>query len=229
MTLAPETFEYRAEQNWGRGTDGRELGVINGVAVDSRDRVYIATRKPAPCVVVFDADGCFLESWGKEIFVKVGGIHGIKIDRDDHLFITDWLDHVVYKFTTEGERLMALDRPSPASRSTVPPWRWRGLQAIYSYRTAMDSLVFTAFPLAGHGFVPGSDPVQIPESLIPRTVFRWTVVIACWLPIGITTACSCSTWKVDSWTSGRHGHLPTSISIKTITSSPGAVFSILTE
>jgi DNA-binding beta-propeller fold protein YncE len=120
MTTTRGTFNYRTEEKWGRGPAGRELGVINGVAVDSQDRVFIATRKPVPCVVIFDPDGCFLRSWGEDVFVKVGGIHGIKIDRNDHLFITDWLDHTVHKLTAEGKLLMTLGTRGQKGESGKP-------------------------------------------------------------------------------------------------------------
>jgi DNA-binding beta-propeller fold protein YncE len=102
------TYKYDVLKDWGRGPTGRKLGVINGIAVDSHDHVYIATRKPVPCVMVFNREGDFLQSWGEDVFVTVGGIHGISISSDDEVFTTDCLDHTVHKFTTDGQLIMTI-------------------------------------------------------------------------------------------------------------------------
>lgn len=111
---------YEVDENWGRDSLGSEFGVINGIAVDAQDRIYIATRQPVPSVLVFDPDGDFITSWGKEIFQKVGGIHGIKINREDEVFITDIEDHLVHQFTTDGELVMTLGERGQVGAPDMP-------------------------------------------------------------------------------------------------------------
>jgi DNA-binding beta-propeller fold protein YncE len=111
---------YDVDENWGRESFGSDFGVINGITVDSQDRVYIANRKPEPRVLVFDPDGQFLASWGEDIFLKVGGIHGIKINREDEVFITDIEDHLVHQFTTDGKLVLSLGRRGQVGPTDMP-------------------------------------------------------------------------------------------------------------
>ena len=49
---------------------------VDGVAVDSKDNVYLMTRQDAR-VIVYDRAGRFLRSWGEDIFTP--RTHGIAI------------------------------------------------------------------------------------------------------------------------------------------------------
>ncbi len=65
--------------------------------------VYVFQRGPkADPLVVFDAKGKYVRSWGKGLF---GNPHGLRIDRQDHVWITDNGDHQVMEFTNQGKLL----------------------------------------------------------------------------------------------------------------------------
>lgn len=86
--------------------DGWKLGRVSAVATDSASNVYIVQRgKKADPVIVFDRRGKFLRSWGRGMFSVP---HGIRVDRDDNVFITDIGTQQVMKFTKTGELLMTL-------------------------------------------------------------------------------------------------------------------------
>jgi hypothetical protein len=51
-------------------------------------------------VIVFDKDGKFLNAWGEGVFKSA---HGIFIDREDSIYLTDDADHTVRVLTTGGE------------------------------------------------------------------------------------------------------------------------------
>jgi DNA-binding beta-propeller fold protein YncE len=53
-------------------------------------------------VVVFDASGKFLRSWGKGLFSNP---HGFRIDRNGHVWTTDTGTHMVMELSTEGQLL----------------------------------------------------------------------------------------------------------------------------
>ena len=83
--------------------DGWRFGRVSAVAVDKAGNVYACQRGPkADPVVVFDASGKLIRSWGKGLFSIP---HGMRIDRDGHVWITDTGYHVVMEFTAEGELL----------------------------------------------------------------------------------------------------------------------------
>ena len=118
--VANRDFNYRLIEDWGRGPAGREFGVVAGIAADSQDRIYVASRRPKPCVLVYDSQGCFLTSWGEEVFVQVGGLHGLSVSQEDHVYCTDVLEHTVCKFSLEGELLMTLGTPGRAGEPDMP-------------------------------------------------------------------------------------------------------------
>jgi DNA-binding beta-propeller fold protein YncE len=104
MAIGPHRLEYEVLEGWEQLPDGWSFVEVAGVAVDSRDRVYVFNRGAHP-IIVFDKDGRFLDAWGEDIFTNA---HGIFIDRHDHIWCADNFDHTVRKFTSEGELLMTL-------------------------------------------------------------------------------------------------------------------------
>ncbi len=85
---------------------------VDGVATDSRDRVYLLTRGDAR-VIVYERDGTFVTSWGEDIFTP--RTHGICIGPDDSVWTVDDGDHTVRKFTPEGKQLTVIGTPGVAS------------------------------------------------------------------------------------------------------------------
>jgi sugar lactone lactonase YvrE len=85
---------------------GWKFGRVSATAVDSSGNVYVVQRgKHADPLLVFDSKGKYLRSWGKEIFVTP---HGLRIDKNDNVFVTDIGSHQVMKFTKEGKLLLTL-------------------------------------------------------------------------------------------------------------------------
>ncbi len=78
---------------------------VAGVAVDSRDRVYLITRGE-PRVIVYEPDGRFVGSWGEGLFSE--RTHGITLGPDDAVYCVDDADHTVRKFTPDGQLLLTL-------------------------------------------------------------------------------------------------------------------------
>ncbi len=110
-TLGTGGNKYRVVENWANLPDGWAFNDVAAIAVDSRDRVYVFNRGEHP-MMVFDADGNFLSSWGEGSFSKP---HGLHIDRDDCLYCTDDGGHFVRKCTTEGKVLLELGVPGKPS------------------------------------------------------------------------------------------------------------------
>jgi DNA-binding beta-propeller fold protein YncE len=103
-------LKYRVNIRFGEEPDtmpdGWKFGRVSAVASDSSGEVYVFQRGPkADPIVVFDAKGKYLRSWGKGLF---GQAHGMRVDRDGHLWVTDNGDHQVMKFTRTGELLLKL-------------------------------------------------------------------------------------------------------------------------
>jgi len=107
------------------------LGQVAGVAVDSRDHVWIVHRPgsltpeeagavqtpplseccvPAPSVIEFDPEGNVVQAWGGPGSDQPwpANEHGIFVDHQDNVWVggSGGEDEVVLKFTRDGERLL---------------------------------------------------------------------------------------------------------------------------
>ncbi len=105
-------LRYRLVEGWEQLPKGYKHRSVPGVAVDSRDRVYLLSRID-PRVIVYERDGSFVTSWGEGRFP--GRAHGITIGPDDSVYCVDDGDHTVHKFTPGGELLMTLGTSGVAS------------------------------------------------------------------------------------------------------------------
>src|SRR5207244_10049584 len=86
---------------------GWKFGRVSAFATTpAGTEVYVFQRgKKADPLIVFDSKGKYLRSWGKGMF---GNPHGLRVDRDGNVFVTDNGDHQVMKFTSTGKLLFTL-------------------------------------------------------------------------------------------------------------------------
>jgi DNA-binding beta-propeller fold protein YncE len=108
MIIYAGAFTYEKLDDWDHTVRGYRLpGMVSEVAVDSQDNVYAFCRpeQGEPPMLVFSREGDFLATWGAGIFTEP---HGLYIDADDMVYVTDREDHTVRKFTKDGDLLMTL-------------------------------------------------------------------------------------------------------------------------
>ena len=74
------------------------------VAADGAGSILVL-RRAEPPVVIFNRNGELQSTWGEGLFPDK---HSIDVDAEGFVWITDRTDHMVYKFTMEGEPLLAL-------------------------------------------------------------------------------------------------------------------------
>ena len=87
--------------------DQWHFGRVSAVATDSNDDVFVFHRGDvADPIIVFDSEGRYLRSFGRDI--DFANEHGMRIDRYDNVWVTDNRDHTVMKFSNDGELLMTL-------------------------------------------------------------------------------------------------------------------------
>ncbi len=82
---------------------GTTMGAPASTAFDSKGHLWILNRGPQP-LMEFEADGKFIRALG-EGFTRT---HGLRIDRDDNLWVTDVGAHIVVKLSPQGETLLTL-------------------------------------------------------------------------------------------------------------------------
>ncbi|MFQ5828179.1 MAG: peptidyl-alpha-hydroxyglycine alpha-amidating lyase family protein [Candidatus Methylomirabilia bacterium] len=111
MTKDSATARFTVMEGWGKLPPGYHYVEAAGVAVDSKDYVYVFSRGEHP-VIVFDRDGNFVRSWGEGL---VSRAHGIIVGPDDEVWLTDDGNHTIRKFMPDGKLLLTIgdpDRPA---------------------------------------------------------------------------------------------------------------------
>ena len=125
--LGAGQHRFEAIHDWGTLPPQIKWGNTHGVVEDSQGNIYVhhtvhATSDSADTVVVFDANGKFVRSWGKEYR---GVAHGFKIRKEgssEFLYLTvnaanpkmtpqPEAQAVVLKTTLAGEIVWKIDRP----------------------------------------------------------------------------------------------------------------------
>src|SRR5262245_35150406 len=107
---AQEAIDFRPVDGFLKLPADMTLGPCSGVDIDSRGNVYVIQRK-APPILCFDASGKFLRSWGTLLVGRAGdmvGVHGVRVDKDEFVWITDRARHLVRKFDPSGQLLLTL-------------------------------------------------------------------------------------------------------------------------
>ncbi len=116
IVLGSGEHQYEVQHDWGALPAGIRWGNTHGVCEDSQGRIYIkhtvhASSPGADAIVVFDADGRFVRSWGSEY---KGGAHGLHLSREggqEFLYLCDFARGVVAKTDLNGAVVWTLSAP----------------------------------------------------------------------------------------------------------------------
>jgi peptidylamidoglycolate lyase len=110
---------YQVVHGWPVLPEGIVFGHVTGVGVDSHNHVFVFHRADhsifnktfdqlisSPAIMCFEGStGKLVASWGANRFLDP---HGLRVDQDDHIWVTDIQLHQVFKFSHDGQLLMAL-------------------------------------------------------------------------------------------------------------------------
>lgn len=97
-------------------TGAPDFQMISAVTADEAGNIYVLNRtETGNPIVVLDASGRFLRSWGAGMFTIP---HGIRIDPDGNVWTVDSNTSAIYKFTSEGTLLLEIhvDLPEPGGQ-----------------------------------------------------------------------------------------------------------------
>ena len=95
---------YKHVEGFPQLPGGMKFGAGSGVATDSKGDVLVFHRGEPP-ILVFRPDGQFVRSFGDKLFKSA---HGMRVDADDNVWVTDNADHIVVKFDKDAKVLMTL-------------------------------------------------------------------------------------------------------------------------
>lgn len=107
---------YEVIHDWGELPPEIQYGNTHGVCEDSEGRIYVhhTVNKDSQshnAMVIFDAEGKFVASWGPEF---MGGAHGLHIHKEggeEFLYLCDKDRAIVVKATLKGEQVWSIGYP----------------------------------------------------------------------------------------------------------------------
>jgi hypothetical protein len=107
---------YEVIHDWGELPPRIEYGNTHGVCEDSQGRIYVhhtvhKDSQSHDAMVVFDADGKFVASWGREFMDGAHGLHIHKEGGEDFLYLCDKNRGIVVKVTIKGEKVWTIGYP----------------------------------------------------------------------------------------------------------------------
>jgi DNA-binding beta-propeller fold protein YncE len=111
MRYGAGKYQYELVDDWAKLPKGWSFLDVGGIAIDKEDRVYVLNRSDNP-VIVLDRDGSLVHSWGKGFFKRA---HGSCLGPDNSIYCTGDRNHIVAKFTHDGQLLMTLGNAGQAT------------------------------------------------------------------------------------------------------------------
>lgn len=105
--MVDEEVPFGVVADWPRLPEGFEMGEAAGVDVDSQGRVWVFHRGDEHPILALDPEsGEMLTSFGEDMMFL--NAHGLEVDHEDNIWVTDTETHQVYKFSPEGEVLLTV-------------------------------------------------------------------------------------------------------------------------
>jgi DNA-binding beta-propeller fold protein YncE len=96
--------KWEVLQSWGQLPAGTTWGAASQVATTKEGQIVVF-RRMNPSFFVLNPDGTFVKSWGDTPYKLA---HGIRIDKDGFIWVTDNSDNIVQKFSPDGKLLMTI-------------------------------------------------------------------------------------------------------------------------
>lgn len=116
MAHTQDAAAYHIDADWAQVPGGDWGGSTSWVAVDGKGQVVVMVRT-APYFRVFRRDGSFVRAWGTA--PELRNAHSITFAPDGSLWATDAGNHVVYRYSADGELLQTLGQPGEAGDNSA--------------------------------------------------------------------------------------------------------------
>lgn len=118
-------FAYELIPEYGKFPAGFEYTMYSGGSCDKDDNLYMLSRDSEHPVVMLDAEGNYVKSFGKGLFKEV---HSLYVSPNNTLLCTDTALHVVRELSTDGELIRDFGMLGVPSDSGYERDIWQRLQ-----------------------------------------------------------------------------------------------------
>jgi peptidylamidoglycolate lyase len=126
------TIKYELVKNWLELPKDLKLGNPTGISIDTNQNIVVFHRADrewallgampdspikSKTILIIDKDnGQLINSWGDNLFIMP---HGLKVDNENNIWVTDVGLHQVFKFSYDGKLLLKLGEASVAGNDSL--------------------------------------------------------------------------------------------------------------
>jgi hypothetical protein len=112
-------YTYKVHEDWQQAPEWLDMRPA-ALTVDSQDRIFCFNRNDAHPVVIFDANGKFLSSWGAGLFKFPHAIRIVQEGGNDVVWVCDEHYGQFQKYTPDGKLLQTIGVRGQRSDTGVP-------------------------------------------------------------------------------------------------------------
>jgi DNA-binding beta-propeller fold protein YncE len=109
------TSRWQVLDSWGQLPADLTWGAASQIST-TPDGNLLVLRRSNPAFLLLRPDGSFVRAWGDDLFRLA---HGVRVDRDGFIWVTDNTDNIVQKFSPDGPLLLTLGRRGVAGDNTA--------------------------------------------------------------------------------------------------------------
>jgi hypothetical protein len=136
--LGTGAYTYEAIHDWGQLPAHIKWGNTHGVVEDSHGNIYVhhtvhSTSDSADSMVVFDGEGKFVRSWGREFRGVAHGLHIRKEGANEFLYLT--VNAANPRMTPQPELQAVVVKATPTGETV---WKIQGPPDVDAYKPAVD-------------------------------------------------------------------------------------------
>jgi DNA-binding beta-propeller fold protein YncE len=114
-------YKYECIHGWAKVPEGMRFGNTHMVQEDAQGRIFIHHTGAPDSVFIFDPDGKFIKSWGKEWCPGAHGMQMRKEGNEEFLYLATTGQHKVVKTNLYGEQVFVLEYPKDAKNAKGEP------------------------------------------------------------------------------------------------------------
>ncbi|MGA1839416.1 MAG: NHL repeat-containing protein [bacterium] len=102
------TREGNVLQKQSVGQKDKSSRLLSGIALDTKGRIYVASAQGSPVIIVFDAKGSQINSFGRHGSLYEDSFsfpHSMAVDSKDRIWVVDAFRHTIKVFGPDGTHL----------------------------------------------------------------------------------------------------------------------------
>ena len=129
LAQSPPEIPYESVPNFFKLPENTYFGEVSGIAVNSKQHVFVLSRgntngpaygAAAAQLLEFDQNGRFVREIGKNLYAWAFS-HTVRVDRHDDIWVTDKGSDMVVRFDPAGRVKMVFGRKPEASDEAAHP------------------------------------------------------------------------------------------------------------